>query len=60
MVVDPVRDRLLDIIKAKKKQQKKPTRAKTKQPSSPYKPINVINIMDALTKSVAAESRLKK
>ncbi|QCJ00714.1 Ku protein [Agrobacterium larrymoorei] len=59
MVIDPVQDRLLDIIKAKKKQQKKPTRAKAKVPSSPSKPSNVINIMDALKKSVAAETRAK-
>ncbi|MCL6655194.1 Ku protein [Agrobacterium rubi] len=59
MVVDPVQDRLLDIIKEKKKQQKKPTRAKTKAPASPSKPSNVINIMDALKKSVAAETRAK-
>ncbi len=59
MVVDPVQDRLLDIIKVKKKQQKKPTRAKTKAPASPSKPSNVINIMDALKKSVAAETRAK-
>lgn len=59
MVVDPVQDRLLGIIKEKKKQQKKPTRAKTKAPASPSKPSNVINIMDALKKSVAAETRAK-
>ncbi|MES5100773.1 Ku protein [Agrobacterium sp. BA1120] len=59
MVLDPVQDRLLDIIKEKKKQQKKPTRAKTKAPASPSKPSNVINIMDALKKSVAAETRAK-
>lgn len=59
MVVDPVQDRLLDIIKAKKKQQKKPARSKTRAPASPSKPSNVINIMDALKKSVAAETRAK-
>ncbi|WP_288427429.1 Ku protein [uncultured Agrobacterium sp.] len=59
MVADPVQHRLLDIIKAKKKQQKKPTRAKPKAPPSPSKPSNVINIMDALKKSVAAETRAK-
>ncbi|OAE49138.1 Ku protein [Agrobacterium tumefaciens] len=59
MVVDPVQDRLLDIIKAKKKQHKKPARGKTTAPASPSKPSNVINIMDALKKSVAAETRAK-
>lgn len=59
MVVDPVQDRLLDIIKAKKKQHKKPARGKTRAPASPSKPSNVINIMDALKKSVAAETRVK-
>jgi DNA end-binding protein Ku len=59
MVVDPVQDRLLDIIKAKKKQQKKPTKNKTRAPASPSKPSNVINIMDALKKSVAAETRAR-
>ncbi|NTE89480.1 Ku protein [Agrobacterium rubi] len=59
MVVDPVQDRLLDIIRAKRKQQKKPSRGTTKAPASPAKPSNVINIMDALKKSVAAETRAK-
>lgn len=55
MVIDPVQDRLLDIIAAKKKALKKPSKSK---PSAPAKstPSNVINIMDALKKSVAAES----
>lgn len=59
MVIDPVQDRLLDIIAAKKKAMRKP--AKTK-PSAPAKstPSNVINIMDALKKSVAAETRSGK
>ncbi|TAV01247.1 Ku protein (plasmid) [Rhizobium ruizarguesonis] len=58
MVSDPVQDKLLDIIDAKKKQMKKPSRAKPKagekqQPAQS----NVINIMDALRKSVEAENR---
>lgn len=59
MVVDTVQDRLLDIIAAKKKAMKKPAKAK---PSAPSKatPNNVINIMDALKKSVAAETRTGK
>ncbi|MGF6178486.1 Ku protein [Ensifer sp. 4252] len=58
LVVDPVQDRLLDIINARKKQLKKPRKAKTT--SSEPEPSNVINIMDALRKSVAAETRSKK
>lgn len=59
MVIDPVQERLLDIIAAKKKALKKSARAK---PSAPAKstPSNVINIMDALKKSVAAENRSSK
>lgn len=56
MVADPVQERLLEIIAAKKKSLKKPARSKGKSaPSSP--PNNVVNIMDALKKSVAAEKR---
>lgn len=57
MVVDPVQDRLLDIIKTKKKALKKPAKGTTKTPASSPRPSNVINIMDALKKSVAAETR---
>ena len=60
MVVDPVQDRLLDIIKAKKKAQKKPAKSKTAAPSSSPASSNVINIMDALKKSVAKETRKGK
>jgi DNA end-binding protein Ku len=58
LVVDPVQDRLLDIINARKKHLKKPGKAKPK--SADPEPSNVINIMDALKKSVAAETRSKK
>ncbi|OWW02384.1 Ku protein [Rhizobium sp. R72] len=59
MVADPVQERLLDIIAEKKKSLKKPVKAKGKSaPSAP--PNNVINIMDALKKSVAAEKRTGK
>lgn len=45
---DPVQDRLLDIIEAKKKKRKaRPTRPKAEEA-----PSNVINIMDALKKSL--------
>ncbi len=57
MVVDPVQDRLLDII-ADKKKARKPSK-KAKAPVAPA-PGNVINIMDALKKSVAAETRSGK
>ncbi|KRB54972.1 Ku protein [Rhizobium sp. Root708] len=59
MVIDPVQDRLLDIIADKKKALKKPSKAKAKASSAPA-PSNVINIMDALKKSVAAETRTGK
>ncbi|KQW67270.1 MULTISPECIES: Ku protein [unclassified Ensifer] len=58
MVVDPVQDRLLDIINTRKKQLKNPQKGKAKSPAS--EPSNVINIMDALRKSVAAETRPRK
>lgn len=57
MVADPVQERLLDIIAAKKKTLKRPAKTKT-APSAP--PSNVVNIMDALRKSVAAEKRTGK
>ncbi len=59
MVIDPVQDRLRDIIAAKKKAMKKPAKAKPPAPGKPM-PSNVINIMDALKKSVAAETRSSK
>ncbi|KQY21629.1 MULTISPECIES: Ku protein [Rhizobium/Agrobacterium group] len=60
MVIDPVQDRLLDIIANKKKALKKPSKTKGKAPASAPAPSNVINIMDALKKSVAAETRAGK
>jgi DNA end-binding protein Ku len=60
MVIDPVQDRLLDIIAIKKKALKKPSKAKAKALASAPAPSNVINIMDALKKSVAAETRTGK
>ncbi|SDA92912.1 Ku protein [Sinorhizobium sp. NFACC03] len=59
MVADPVQERLLDIIAAKKKTLKKPAKAKGKLAAS-APPNNVVNIMDALKKSVAAEKRAGK
>ncbi|MBN9053704.1 MAG: Ku protein [Rhizobiales bacterium] len=55
MADDPVQDRLLDIIAAKKKGRKRPAKAKTPPPTSG----NVINIMDALRKSIKAEGKGK-
>jgi len=60
MVEDPVQERLLDIIAAKKKQMKKPATSKAKAPATPSAPNNVVNIMDALRKSVANEMRSGK
>lgn len=61
MVSDPVQDKLLDIIAAKKKQMKKPVKAKPKEKGKAEPaPSNVINIMDALRKSVEAESRPRR
>lgn len=56
MVDDPVQDRLLDIIDSKRKG-KKP--AKTAKPE-PETPSNVINIMDALRKSISSEGKSKR
>jgi DNA end-binding protein Ku len=51
MVEDPVQDRLLEIIAARKKGKKRPAKAK----EEPERPSNVVNIMDALRKSLAAD-----
>jgi DNA end-binding protein Ku len=51
MVADPVQAGLLEIIAAKKKGAKK---VKAKTSAGPAPPSNVINIMDALKRSVAA------
>jgi len=55
-IADPVQARLLDIIEAKKKGAKK---AKAKPSAEPEPPSNVINIMDALRRSVAAAKKTK-
>lgn len=59
LVADPVQNRLLDIIDARKKAMKKPSKPRARTPASKA-PSNVINIMDALKKSVAAETRSRK
>ncbi|WP_415392195.1 Ku protein [Paracoccus sp. SJTW-4] len=53
MATDPVQERLLEIIAAKKKRQKRPARART----AAEPPDNVVNIMDALKRSLAAERK---
>ena len=56
MVTDPVQAKLLEIIAAKTKGRKRVPRAKSSE-----KPVdNVVNIMDALRKSIASEARPKK
>ena len=52
MASDPVQEKLLDIISAKKKGATRPARRKEEAPEPPS---NVINIMDALKRSLAAE-----
>ncbi len=56
MVADPVQAKLLEIIAAKKKGRKRSARAKTDTEAPPS---NVVNIMDALKKSIASESKRK-
>jgi DNA end-binding protein Ku len=56
MVADPVQTRLLDIIGAKKKGTTRP--AKTSAEAEP-RPSNVVSIMDALRRSVAAAKKPK-
>ena len=57
MVADPVQAKLLDIIAAKKKGRKRSVRSKA-DPEPPSG--NVVNIMDALKKSLASETKSKK
>jgi DNA end-binding protein Ku len=52
MVDDPVQERLLEIITAKQKGRKRPARPKAAEEPPPG---NVINIMDALRKSLEKE-----
>jgi DNA end-binding protein Ku len=56
MVGDPVQARLLDIVAGKQKGAKK---VKAKPSAEPEPPSNVINIMDALRRSVAAAKKPK-
>ncbi|MGH6915386.1 MAG: Ku protein, partial [Geminicoccales bacterium] len=54
MVGDPVQERLLDIIASKKK---RPAKAAKTAKAEPERPSNVINIMDALRKSISSEGK---
>ena len=58
LVSDPVQDKLLEIIEAKRKKTKRPANLKASEPKAT--PNNVINIMDALRKSVETENRAGK
>jgi DNA end-binding protein Ku len=60
LVADPVQDKLLEIIEAKRQKPKRPAKAKAKETSPTATPSNVVNIMDALRKSVEAEIRAGK
>lgn len=54
-VIDPVQERLLEIIAAKKKGRSVP-----KPKAAPERPSNVVSIMDALRKSIASEEKRPK
>jgi DNA end-binding protein Ku len=58
MVVDPVQDKLLELIELKKKTIKKPAKAKPSAPAPSGG--NVINIMDALRNSLKANAESSK
>lgn len=58
LVSDPVQDKLFEIIEAKRKKSKRPARGKSSEPKAT--PNSVINIMDALRKSVESENRRGK
>ena len=55
LMADPVQDKLLEIIEAKRKKTKRPAKAKASELKAT--PNNVINIMNALRKSLDAEKR---
>jgi len=57
MVGDPVQDRLQDIISAKAKGRKRKAKAPDPEPAASR---NVVNIMDALKKSIASDSRARR
>lgn len=55
MIDDPVQTKLLDIIAAKKKNKKR--RVTAKPPAEEHSSDNVINIVDALRKSIASDKK---
>ena len=57
MVRDPVQERLGDIINEKKKGVKRTSRPAAE---TAEQPTNVVSIMDALRRSVAAEAKTRK
>ena len=57
LVADPVQEKLLEIIEAKRKKTKRPAKANAKTSEPKATPNNVISIMDALRKSLEAEKR---
>jgi DNA end-binding protein Ku len=56
LVTDPVQARILDLIASKKKGARKPKKAKAEAPPTAG---NVVNIMDALRKSLAGEGKTR-
>jgi len=62
MVSDPIQESLLKLIASKKKALKpsKPSKAKNTKAAAGNKPSNVINIMDALKRSVEADLKGRK
>lgn len=57
MVSDPVQERLLDVISEKTKGRKRPAPEK---PAAEPAPSNVVNIMDALRRSLSSEAKKPK
>lgn len=57
MVRDPVQANLLDLIASKKKGRKRPAKTKTAEAEAPS---NVVNIMDALRKSISSDKTKAK
>ncbi|MBB2201323.1 non-homologous end joining protein Ku [Gluconacetobacter tumulisoli] len=53
MVTDPVQERLLDIIEARKKARKRPRKSRVEIPA----PGRIVNIMDALRASLESETK---
>ncbi len=60
MVTDPIQESLLKLIASKKKALKPAKKAKGKKDEASDRPSNVVNIMDALRKSVEADLKGRK